>query len=115
MGNKSSHELLEQDEVDKVGQVNLLQKKMPKEFKILMLGAGESGKSTLFKHLRFLYTDSSYFEKEKGISMNSIYANLIFSFERVLFEMNEKNLLSEEEKVKKQNLTSRIIIIFYII
>lgn len=48
------------------------------KIKILLLGAGESGKSTLFKQMKLLYTNqASFSEEEKETFRRAIYSNII--------------------------------------
>jgi len=60
-------------------------KKQEREVKILLLGAGESGKSTILKQMRLLYADGFKRDERKSWK-NIIFHNLIDAF-LVLFEI----------------------------
>jgi len=65
-------------------------KKEEQRIKLLLLGAGESGKSTIFKQMKILYgADGGYKEKEKIQAKGYIYSN-IFSNMKTVIENSEK-------------------------
>lgn len=84
-----------------------------KEFftKMVLLGCGESGKSTLFKHLKVLdpetnfYLDNDISKSYKGI----ILTNVVEAFQRILINMEK--YFTQEEFVKKKFLTLRRIVV----
>ena len=67
----------EQIEIDRVAA--------KRELKILLLGAGESGKSTIFKQLRIIH-DGGYNELERKQYTPIIYSNTIISIFTVHIE-----------------------------
>ena len=52
------------------------QKEMSREIKLLLLGSGESGKSTVFKQVKILYNEG-YTQDDILLYKASIYANII--------------------------------------
>jgi len=70
-----------------------------KTIKLLFLGAGGSGKSTLFKQLRLLYGDGLSEDLRKGYTKN-IYHNIVIGIKTLLegnLEMTDDN---NDEKIK---------------
>lgn len=60
-------------------------KKELKRVKLLLLGAGESGKSTIFKQLKILYSpEKGYSPKEREQNKQYIYANIFFNMTTVV-------------------------------
>lgn len=65
-------------------------KKELSRVKLLLLGTGESGKSTIFKQMKILYsTEKGYTQKEREQAKPYIYGN-IFSNLRVVVENADK-------------------------
>lgn len=62
-----------------------------REIKILLLGAGESGKSTIFKQLRIIH-DSGYNVEERKQYKPIIYSNTIHSLFAILQAMAKLNI-----------------------
>jgi hypothetical protein len=65
------------------------------EYKFLLLGSGESGKSTFHKQLRIVFGDS-FIEKEDTIYKAAIYSNVLHTM-GVLCEYCEKKGLHFED------------------
>jgi guanine nucleotide-binding protein subunit alpha len=59
-------------------QLKLEEKKSKEEIKLLLLGAGESGKSTILKQMRLL-SKGSYSEEEKRTFKPIIFSNVVYS------------------------------------
>ena len=75
------------------------------EYKFLLLGSGESGKSTFHKQLRIVFGDS-FIEKEDSIYKSAIYSNVLHTM-GVLCEYCEKQSLQFEDStnnVKKKKI-----------
>lgn len=76
-----------------------------KSFKLLLLGSGESGKSTLFKQIKGLYEKEEYSEEENYNNLLAIYSNVLHDIRRlcifclqqeVPFEKEENNSIAKE-------------------
>ncbi|KLU90042.1 guanine nucleotide-binding protein alpha-2 subunit [Magnaporthiopsis poae ATCC 64411] len=91
------------------------EKRLSKEVKLLLLGAGESGKSTVLKQMKLIYTQG--FSKNEKLEWKPVvYNNIIQSF-RVIFDAmtelgiqfenpdNEKNVarLLEDREISPQD------------
>mmetsp|Transcript_16192 Transcript_16192/g.28725 ORF Transcript_16192/g.28725 Transcript_16192/m.28725 type:complete len:386 (+) Transcript_16192:185-1342(+) len=56
-----------------------------KRIKLLLLGAGESGKSTIFKQLRLLYgKEKKFSDSEMKKALQTIYSNVISDFQTLI-------------------------------
>eukprot|EP00943_MAST-04B_sp_MAST-4B-sp1_P005075 g5075.t1 len=62
--------------------------------KLLLLGAGQSGKSTFFKQMKQLYTTSSWTPSEMASKKSDIYRNVITSMRTLITETIEPSLSS---------------------
>ena len=60
--------------------------------KLLLLGAGESGKSTVFKQMKQLYTDEGWSEEELMAKKNHIFENIVDSLRILILETTEPTL-----------------------
>jgi GTPase SAR1 family protein len=77
--------------------------------KLLLLGAGESGKSTLFKQMISLY-GPGFSEDERLAYVPVIYSNIILSIRKLLEESpNYGGLTSEEGKVAAEWLQENVL------
>ncbi|CAK8683438.1 unnamed protein product [Clavelina lepadiformis] len=70
-------------------------KQTRKEIKLLLLGAGESGKSTIAKQMKILYKDG-YSEKEKNGYRPVVYTNVIQSIVAILKAMPKLQIEFED-------------------
>mmetsp|Transcript_29150 Transcript_29150/g.45089 ORF Transcript_29150/g.45089 Transcript_29150/m.45089 type:complete len:366 (-) Transcript_29150:92-1189(-) len=68
--------------------------KATREVKILLLGAGESGKSTFAKQMRFLYGEG-FNEDDRRLYKGFVTSHLLTSFRILLFSITSSNLVSE--------------------
>ncbi|KAJ1462909.1 guanine nucleotide binding protein, alpha subunit [Pelagophyceae sp. CCMP2097] len=89
---------------DMVAQTHLEEKQMAEEskLKLLLLGAGESGKSTVFKQMKILYGSPETSQEDKNLVRTIIYNNTITCMQTVLeyceaLEMNQFVLESNKE------------------
>jgi len=72
--------------------------------KLLFLGAGGSGKSTLFKQLRYIYGDGLKEEHRRGYTKN-IYNNIVVGIKTLL----EGNLeIAEDDEVEYKELDQKV-------
>ncbi|KAK5107035.1 hypothetical protein LTR62_001924 [Meristemomyces frigidus] len=67
------------------------QKKAAKEVKLLLLGAGESGKSTVLKQMRLIHTKGFQLPERKGWKV-TIFQNLLHAFQVVFGAMEEQEV-----------------------
>ncbi len=72
--------------------------------KLLLLGAGQSGKSTLFKQMKILYGEKKEFPQEELESYRSIIVSNVISSMQTLIEYSEK--FAQEEKGDKYNVAA---------
>lgn len=79
--------------------INNRRKQMKNEMKLLLLGSGESGKSTFFKQIKILY-DNGYDEDEVQHYKSSIYANVIQTI-KILSEVCFKNNIEFKDPENK--------------
>ncbi|KAL7313182.1 guanine nucleotide-binding protein subunit alpha [Mucor circinelloides] len=80
---------LRDQEIDE--QLKKDRQKMSNEVKLLLLGAGESGKSTLLKQMRIIHGGG--FQLEEKLSYREIiYSNVIESMKSILSAMQEFNM-----------------------
>ncbi|CAH0059157.1 unnamed protein product [Clonostachys solani] len=80
-------------EIDK--QIRQDEKRMTREVKLLLLGAGESGKSTILKQMKLIYTQG--FSKSEKLEWKPvIFNNIVQSFKTIHDAMNELNISFEK-------------------
>ncbi|CAC9893405.1 G-protein alpha subunit [Aureobasidium pullulans] len=78
-------------------QLKVDQKKQAKEVKILLLGAGESGKSTVLKQMRLIHT-KGFSQSERRQWKVTIFNNLIHAFQCIQGAMEEHEVTFEDPK-----------------
>ncbi|ORE06055.1 heterotrimeric G-protein alpha subunit, GPA3-like protein [Rhizopus microsporus var. microsporus] len=72
-------------------------KKLDSEYKILLLGSGESGKSTIFKQMKIVYQEG--YTREELISWKvTVYRNLIQSAQSIVNALNQFEYQLSTEK-----------------
>ncbi|KAJ5103364.1 hypothetical protein N7532_003893 [Penicillium argentinense] len=74
-------------------------KTMDRTIKILLLGAGESGKSTIIKQMRIIHS-RGFPEEERHQTRAVIYSNIVIAFKVLLEIMNAENIDFESEKTQ---------------
>lgn len=62
-----------------------------RQVKILLLGAGESGKSTILKQMRIIYSEGFRLDERKEVRQ-VIFSNMIVAFKIIAEEMRELGL-----------------------
>ncbi|KAJ6166579.1 G protein alpha subunit helical insertion [Penicillium chermesinum] len=72
---------------------------MDRTIKILLLGAGESGKSTIIKQMRIIHS-RGFPNEERYQTRAVIYSNIVIAFKVLLDIMNAENIAYEHEKTK---------------
>lgn len=76
-------------------------KTQARQVKILLLGAGESGKSTILKQMRIIYSEGFRLDERKEVRQ-VIFSNMIVAFKIIAEEMRELGLEYENEKSQVQ-------------
>lgn len=71
-----------------------------REIKLLLLGAGESGKSSVAKQMRILHC-GSFSEQERRATIEIIYQNVIQSMQVILDWMNEVEMPLADMSLRK--------------
>ena len=72
-------------------------KNQARQVKILLLGAGESGKSTILKQMRIIYSEGFRMDERKEVRQ-VIFSNMIVAFKIIAEEMRELGLEYESER-----------------
>ena len=72
-------------------------KQQARQVKILLLGAGESGKSTILKQMRIIYSEGFRLDERKEVRQ-VIFSNMIVAFKIIAEEMRELGLEYENAK-----------------
>ena len=69
-----------------------------RELKLLLLGTGESGKSTFIKQMRIIHGDG-YSDEDKKNSIRFIYQNVLTSIQNMIKAMKQVILLSNTIRI----------------
>eukprot|EP01104_Vermistella_antarctica_P017943 TRINITY_DN64_c0_g2_i1.p1 TRINITY_DN64_c0_g2~~TRINITY_DN64_c0_g2_i1.p1 ORF type:complete len:353 (+),score=104.48 TRINITY_DN64_c0_g2_i1:141-1199(+) len=81
-------------------------RKFQAEVKLLLLGAGESGKSTFAKQMKIIY-DTGFSEEEKKQFRDVIHSNLIMNMRSLVMATQKMGLtISADNAKRSENLTS---------
>lgn len=85
-------------ELDKI--IRQDEKRMARQVKLLLLGAGESGKSTILKQMKLIYSQG--FSKSEKLEWKPvIFGNIVQSFQTIYDAMNELNIPFENPENEK--------------
>ncbi|KAL2262931.1 hypothetical protein VTK26DRAFT_8921 [Humicola hyalothermophila] len=76
------------------------EKRMAKEVKLLLLGAGESGKSTVLKQMKLIYAHG-FSKNEKMEWKPVVFTNIIQSFRTIFDAMNDLDIKFENPDNEK--------------
>lgn len=84
MGNSciSSSESIKAKKIDLLNRQQF--NEVNEKIKLLLLGAGESGKSTLFKQMRILYGKNSFTENERKVMIPVVHQNIVCNLAMIL-------------------------------
>jgi len=110
MGNCNNGVHVEKEERERAKEIDSRLKKDRKAFesevKLLLLGAGESGKSTIAKQMKIIHLEG-FSEEEKISFKDIIYSNIVTSI-KALIEAAQRfsNPISEANKAKAEQLMS---------
>ncbi|KAJ5093428.1 Fungal G-protein alpha subunit [Penicillium angulare] len=74
-------------------------KTLDRTIKILLLGAGESGKSTIIKQMRIIHS-RGFPEEERHQTRAVIYSNIVVAFKVLLDIMNAENIEFEHDSTR---------------
>lgn len=86
-------------EIDKA--IRRDEKMMKKVVKVLLLGAGESGKSTILKQMRLMYTKEGFSKHEKEDWRGTIFSNILDGLRLTLDVMEELDIQFQDSNTKK--------------
>ncbi|CAG8804676.1 19627_t:CDS:2, partial [Dentiscutata erythropus] len=89
------------DEID--NQLKKDKMLMRNEIKMLLLGAGESGKSTILKQMKLIH-EGGYSDEERDSFKEIIFSNTVQSMRVILDAMEMMNIPFRSEDAKKQSL-----------
>ncbi|KAL9098294.1 MAG: hypothetical protein Q9163_006023 [Psora crenata] len=95
LSRSTSEESRRNMEIDKM--IRKDKKIQARQVKILLLGAGESGKSTILKQMRIIYSEGFRMEERKEVRQ-VIFSNMIVAFKIIAEEMRELGLEYQNEK-----------------
>ncbi|KAK4149719.1 guanine nucleotide binding protein, alpha subunit, partial [Chaetomidium leptoderma] len=70
------------------------EKRLSKEVKLLLLGAGESGKSTVLKQMKLIYAQG-FSKNEKMEWKPVVFTNVVQSFRLIFDAMNDQDIKFE--------------------
>ncbi|ROW08162.1 hypothetical protein VPNG_06928 [Cytospora leucostoma] len=96
--NKSEADAERSQELDKMLRAD--EKKMQREVKLLLLGAGESGKSTVLKQMKLIYA-TGFSSNEKLEWKPVVFNNIVQSFRLIHDAMTELNIAFEKPESEK--------------
>lgn len=88
-GKRNSSNSLKSKEIDE--QLKIESEKANKDVKILLLGAGETGKSTIVKQMKILH-QNGYTQEERLKFKPIVYNNIIESLATILQAMSDLNI-----------------------
>ncbi|KAI1085048.1 G protein alpha subunit [Whalleya microplaca] len=86
-------------ELDKV--IRQDEKRLAREVKLLLLGAGESGKSTVLKQMKLIYAQG--FSKNEKLEMKPVVFNNVVQSMRVIFDAMSDYSIEFENKDNEKN------------
>ncbi|KAI9260664.1 guanine nucleotide binding protein, alpha subunit [Phascolomyces articulosus] len=103
MGNRASSFLVRKDpdgskskEIDKLLKED--EKKMKTEARVLLLGAGESGKSTVSRQMRLIHT-CGFDPEEKESFRTTVFSNIIEAMQTLLDAMKKYDIQLEDKSL----------------
>jgi len=85
------------EEIDR--QIKADKSKMRNEVKLLLLGAGESGKSTILKQMKLIH-DNGYTKEDKDAFKEIIFSNTIQSMRVIIEAMERLGIALKDESLK---------------
>ena len=87
-------------------QIKRDRREAKKQYKILLLGAGESGKSTFIRHMRIIHGEG-FSERERAEARETVLSNLTVSIYLVLHQMElgepaAEKIIGEERALERE-------------
>ena len=83
-------------------------RELRKELKLLLLGTGESGKSTFIKQMKIIH-GMGYSESERKIFTKIVYQNIFVAIQSIIRAMDKLNILYNDPKnIKNVQLVSDV-------
>jgi hypothetical protein len=101
-GNKNKTPQKTNDSKDKIAKVDTKKEEPEKqkfEIKLLLLGSGESGKSTLFKQIKAIHENEPYSDEEVLNYKSSIYANILHAIKVLSISCLKKEKPFENDSI----------------
>lgn len=97
-GDGDSDDKKANDRIDK--ELKMEKNRMKKEVKLLLLGAGESGKSTILKQMKLIH-DGGYSNEDRDSFKEIIFSNTIQSMRVILEAMDRLEIKLADESLKE--------------
>lgn len=82
-------------------------KKETEKIKLLLLGAGESGKSTVFKQMKVIY-GKQYSDSDRAACLPTIYSNVINGMKIICEAANTLNMVNQVQATSEFELVSNL-------
>jgi len=105
-GCASTDEKKKSQEIDKI--INGDRKKLKEEVKLLLLGPGESGKSTVFKQMKIIQDGGGFSQDELQSYKYIVYGNCVTQMKVIVNAATKLNLPLEEENKKRSDRLTKV-------
>jgi len=105
-GCASTDEKKKSQEIDKI--INGDRKKLKEEVKLLLLGPGESGKSTVFKQMKIIQDGGGFSQDELQSYKYIVYGNCVTQMKVIVNAATKLNLPLEEDNKKRSDRLTKV-------
>jgi len=105
-GCSSTDEKKKSQEIDKI--INGDRKKLKEEVKLLLLGPGESGKSTVFKQMKIIQDGGGFSQDELQSYKYIVYGNCVTQMKVIVNAATKLNLPLEEDNKKRSDRLTKV-------